>query len=62
MPGGSGGAKAPVDLDAPTGPGQASCTEAAEKMGIPHPGCFVQRVRKNLKRKELGFCVAQKSE
>jgi|HubBroStandDraft_6_1064221.scaffolds.fasta_scaffold61764_5 hypothetical protein len=26
-----------------------------------HPGCFVQRVRKSMKRNELGFCAVQKS-
>jgi hypothetical protein len=40
---------------------KAECAEVAEKMGVPHPGCFAQRVRKNMKRKELWFCAVQKS-
>jgi hypothetical protein len=27
----------------------------------PHPGCFVQRVRKAMKRKGLEFCAVKKS-
>jgi hypothetical protein len=27
-----------------------------------HPGCFVQRVRKRLKDKEMAFALLQKSE
>jgi hypothetical protein len=31
------------------------------KQSIPTPGCFWQRVRNRLKRKDLRFCCAQKS-
>jgi hypothetical protein len=50
-----------VDFNAPIGPGQAPWTEVAEKQGMPHPGCFVLRVRKNMKRKELVFFAVQKN-
>jgi hypothetical protein len=29
--------------------------------GVPHPGCFVQRVRKRMKTNELSFARVQKS-
>ena len=42
--------------------------QAPDRIGInsscatgTHPGCFVQRVRKNMKRNELWFCAVQKS-
>jgi hypothetical protein len=39
----------------------AEGTEASEKMGVPHPGCFCERVRKLLSGKELWNCAVQKS-
>src|SRR5208282_6693531 len=54
VPNGLAGEGARVDFN-------AEFREAAEKVGIPHPGCFVQRVRKNMKGKELRLCAVQKS-
>jgi hypothetical protein len=31
------------------------------RYGVPHPGCFAQRVRKVLRRLKIGFLPMQKS-
>lgn len=32
-----------------------------KRRGVPHPQCFLERVRKNMKRLEIAICAEQKS-